>query len=299
MSYQAMRYVLEESRARRPGFTVLLVLAYHVNQNAAGQCWLGYRTLERECRIRRRNIRSCLDYLVSLGELEILETGSGRKATTYRLKRFCELYDVGETTGRTPLEKGLQIHPNGMEKVDFRPNSGDTVLAGTSRVRKVYPAGCGRGTPQGAEGVPRSNVPQGAEGVPREGAEGVPRNRSTLTGTGSAPSEKSASGAPPGTRRRDFSSAPPNGWHARYYELLSSGKSPAEAAADLRAAGLLPEGLEASGPGAAEPARESRRGALKTLAEIFAHVRGAKEGKEPYDFVDPQPQIVKTNGGTE
>jgi len=84
LNHAALRYVVEVSPSTGAAWQLLMVIAYRADKTT-GECYASRRRLAAEARISTSTIHQALEELLASGELEILVTGAGRRATTYRI----------------------------------------------------------------------------------------------------------------------------------------------------------------------------------------------------------------------
>ena len=84
MSLDALDLVLKRSRSTGAARLVLVVLAYHADRTS-GHAYASRRLLALEANLSTSTVHAALHELLALGDVEIVMTGSGRKATTYRI----------------------------------------------------------------------------------------------------------------------------------------------------------------------------------------------------------------------
>lgn len=302
MSYQAVKYVLQHSPIYGKARMVLVCLAEHTN--IEGLTWPAAELIARECRMRRSEVRDCLEVLLRAGEIATLQASAPRSSAKYLMLRFLETPDVG-----APTVKILREPSEGIARDLTVPGMKTRVYSVPTVVQREF-----LDVPTITEGTERRShliqsersgdlktsqwdglgVPTAADSVPTvvSGTTNHQNHQGTVpafqSGNGNHHSPAASAPAPSGGADGLPTSTPNgNGWHARYYELLASGYDPAAASARLREEGLLPPAPTIAGKG-------SRDGeALHSMREIIEHARRAAEGKEPFDFVHPQPQLVK------
>lgn len=84
MSVRASHWTWEFSQARGSAFLVLLCLADHAGQDG-GDAYPSVERLAKRCRVDERTVQRALATLRELGEIEVQEPSTSRKATRYRL----------------------------------------------------------------------------------------------------------------------------------------------------------------------------------------------------------------------
>ena len=83
MSWEATNAVVQKSKQKGSGYTLMLLLANHANGN--GYSWYGVRRLAAEARQSQRNVRYLIRKSEALGELDVF-VGAGVKGTNlYRV----------------------------------------------------------------------------------------------------------------------------------------------------------------------------------------------------------------------
>jgi hypothetical protein len=290
MSIQAVKYAIEDSRTSGQLQVLLICLAYHANPE--GKCWPSVALLCAETKLSRRNVQKYLRRLEGLGEIRRVESGGGRRSTTYLLSRMVEMTTVGATTLGTPEGFALENQGVASEIRRFSPRSGLPSDAGAASpaTRVQHPQRRGCSIPSDAGKVAAAASPA----TPQQHPQRRPNSNRTVIEP-YPPTETPSAASKAGGGVSASEPTPPvaaaaengNGWHGRYYDLLSSGLDPIAAVAKLREEGLLPA------PAPIAPKKGGDPPPLQTMGEIIAHARRAAERKEPFDFVDPQPQVVK------
>lgn len=86
MSVEAITVVLHHSKARGAAKLVLLGIANHINPDNDG-AWPSQATLAKYANTSDRAVRSAIDSLVALGELEV-EVGGGQSSSQYKPNRY-------------------------------------------------------------------------------------------------------------------------------------------------------------------------------------------------------------------
>ena len=110
MSVYVSTLVWQESKATATDLLVLVAIADQANDD--GQCWPGNKKLAERCRISERTLQRCINNLITLGELEILEDGNGR---THKRKLDVILYS----------RKDDNLSPFKSERVTSQAEKGD------------------------------------------------------------------------------------------------------------------------------------------------------------------------------
>jgi hypothetical protein len=155
MSIEAVRGVLERSKAKQSQRHILLVLAEHANEN--WEAWPSLETIAAEANISERMARYALRKLESSGEIQVSKRGGGRSnSTVYRLTL--------PERGQPMVEKGAMGCPV------------------SSQERGQYPSE--RGQPmveKGAMGCPRTvrnhQEPPDTPQSPRGGEDGIEKQK--------------------------------------------------------------------------------------------------------------------------
>jgi hypothetical protein len=125
----ALQLVRRYSRARGSARAVLIVLASYADRDGTG-ARPGTDTIARDAGVSVDTVKRARRKLVELGEIEILEHGTGARATRYRI------------TISTPGDK----------PVDNRPNSNE------QGVQSATPGGLQTDTPGGLQTAPRPSI---------------------------------------------------------------------------------------------------------------------------------------------
>src|SRR5690606_37127179 len=114
---------------------VLNVMADYANDD--GICMAGYQTLADDCGITKRTITNCVQRLVELGEIEIVDGGNGRgRITNFRLL----VAEKVKTIPDLPEEKVKEIHPLGDKRVKTVHEKGEngTLKGENGADRTIY-----------------------------------------------------------------------------------------------------------------------------------------------------------------
>ncbi len=84
MSWQAVEWVLKNSRSRGATRLVAVCIASHADQNGE-QAWPSAQTIAQEAGISRSSVFPCLARLIQLGELVRIPGGGRNRTNAYRL----------------------------------------------------------------------------------------------------------------------------------------------------------------------------------------------------------------------
>lgn len=130
MSAKIQELVWDHSRADGSARCTLLLIAKFAN--ADGIAWCPYQVIAEKVRINRRSAIRCVQALIKLGELKIINKGAGHHANTFQVTiKKASRSDTGDTargdTGDTP----------GAPPPADRGDTGDT-----SEVTLATPQGC-------------------------------------------------------------------------------------------------------------------------------------------------------------
>lgn len=85
MSIEASNSVWEHSRTKGIARLVALAIADHTNNEQGGIAWPGLKRLMKYCNCSRRAVQRAIQSMEELGELEVLERGSGSTSSRYKL----------------------------------------------------------------------------------------------------------------------------------------------------------------------------------------------------------------------
>jgi hypothetical protein len=101
LSLDAIRDVLTWSQTEGATRLVLVVIAYHADR-ITGESYASHRRLAAEARVSSSTIYLALRELLGLGEVELLVTGVGRRANTYRVRCSASAVESQPTPVVTP-----------------------------------------------------------------------------------------------------------------------------------------------------------------------------------------------------
>jgi len=105
VNYAALRYVIERCSAKGAAWAVLVVIAYRADRDT-GECYVSRRRLAKEARVSTATVHRVLGELFDVGELAIVLSGSGRRATCYRIV----VYDGPSGSVSEPQAKPVVAH---------------------------------------------------------------------------------------------------------------------------------------------------------------------------------------------
>lgn len=308
MSYQAVKYVLQHSPIYGKARMVLFCLAEHATVDALS--WPAGDLIARECRMRRSEVRDCLEVLLRAGEIVTIQSSAPRSSAKYLMLRFVETPDVGAPTvkiirggnegaARDLTLPGMKMRVYSLPAGQIYREVIDPPVDTVGKETTSHLLQSERSSDQKSAQWERQGGPTAANSFPTEysGTTNHQNHQGTVPAfqSGNGNHHSPAAAAPASSGGADGLATSPektNGWHGRYYDLLASGLDPAAASAKLREEGLLPPAVTSTmTPIAGQGSRDVQ--ALHSMREIIEHSRRAAEGKEPFDFVEPGPQLVE------
>ena len=104
MGLNAINSVLENSKATGSDRLVLMILAYHQNDNTS-ECFPSHEVLCREAGIKKRGLIYCLNRLEALGEIQIIRGLGKGNNSQYRIT-----LDGQKVQSRAPLQVDQKVH---------------------------------------------------------------------------------------------------------------------------------------------------------------------------------------------
>lgn len=148
-AYYALKVVRDHSRAAGPARAVLTVIATYAGDD--GRARPSLSTIARDAGLSERTVKRAIEKLEhpDLGELEVVERGSGRRASRYRI-RLAELVDNspadqsrGDRVSPLPIGSGVRVTPQGCQgdtrKTIERPVNLGGAVADTCRAHAGNP----------------------------------------------------------------------------------------------------------------------------------------------------------------
>lgn len=93
LSIQEIGIVLNHSRAVGTAKMVLMGIAWHTGKDRLAGCYPSQQTLADYANCSTRQVRRCLDELVSLGELHVISNGSYRRGSIASTNLYTVILD--------------------------------------------------------------------------------------------------------------------------------------------------------------------------------------------------------------